>query len=145
MGGVPSAESLLARKALAPFLVQPAEVTGVYENSDVDAVVFHYASSTESEHRFWQEIRREAGAQAWVERSPGPGYSAFERRTEFAQGRWGLEVVRIHFSPSRVAVGIVQTDHCGDSSSVSGTAETRYAAERIWPRFEALMEAPAAP
>ena len=76
--GVPSAADVRARRQVAPFIVGTGEIEGLYDNVDVDAVVFSHAL-TEPSNEFSSLLRRRAAAEGWRESSESSTYVTFER------------------------------------------------------------------
>jgi hypothetical protein len=56
MERVPSEAKIRAWDALKPFVAGCGEIRGVYQNLDVDSVVFHCHRRFESESEFWRLI-----------------------------------------------------------------------------------------
>lgn len=135
--GVPSAADVRARRQVTPFIVGAGEIEGLYDNADVDAVVFSYAP-TVPDNEFWSMLRRSAAGEGWKESSDSSTYVTFERFSP-PQGTAnisGSEEVRIALTGRHVLVAWVQTDHVGEPRRVRDSSEGRYASDRIWPQFE---------
>lgn len=131
---VPAADEILAREALRPFLVEPADLTGVYANHEADSVVFRYTAGAGAEE-FWTRVERQALLAGWRAVAPEGEVRRFERVTPPGGRWWSVEEVRVRYrAGSRaVVVGWVQ----GDSErAVAGLAEcggAAFAERVIWP------------
>jgi hypothetical protein len=62
--GVPTAADVRAWKQLQPFIFHEQELTGIYHNVDVDAVVFSYRT-TLSEVEFLRQLAQRTASQ-WL-------------------------------------------------------------------------------
>jgi len=146
MERVPTANEIRERLELKPFVVRPIDITGVYENIDIDSAVFHYRSSITGQPEFWRELRQGAQLAGWVQ-SEDPACTGRSRECEVFQRfkrngeLWfsSAEEVRVAFAPSRIVVGYVQSDQEGDPKPVHKATEGRFADEQIWPRFIRLL------
>ena len=146
MDRVPSAGEIRRWPALEPFVLQPAAVTGVYQNIDIDSVVFHYSTSLTAENEFWRTLKEQAALAGWrhvdgaAPLSQPREYERFQRlKTKGELGFSSAEELRIAYSPTRVVVAYVQSDQNGDPRPVSQASEGRFADREIWPRFNQLV------
>ena len=145
MERVPPSAEIQESQALQPFLVSPVAITGVYQNRDVDAVVFHYTSSIRDESEFWRRIEQQVQSAGWVNakggrHDPGQLYRSFERLK--AQGELSFssaEELRIAYHADRIAVAYIQSDQNGPPRPVAEASEGRFADDQIWPRFASLV------
>jgi len=140
MERIPTEGDIRSWEALRPFIVQADALTGVYQNLDVDSVVFTYRSKA-SEAEFWQELGTLAVTEGWA---PLPGPTASLRRYSRLRSQGSLtfsssEELRVSYSASRVVVGYVQSDQDGAPRPVAEASEGRFAAKHVWPRFEAAV------
>ena len=145
MERVPTQEDIRSWVALQPFIIQSERVVGVYQNLDVDCVVFHYHSTAPAEEAFWRELEQRARSEGWAPASPGAGLQRAYRRLKPSGSPYlsSAEELRIAYSPSRVVVGYVQSDQNGDPKPVAEAAEGRFAERHVWPKFNALVAASA--
>lgn len=145
MDRIPSASEIREWPALDPFVLQPAAVTGVYQNIDIDSVVFHYTTNLTTEDEFWRILQQQAASAGWqrVDRVASTRqlrkYQTFQRlRPRGELGFSSAEELRVAYSPARVVVAYVQSDQNGDPKPVSQASEGRFADREIWPRFDQL-------
>ena len=134
--GVPSPADVRGRRQVAPFIVGTGEIEGLYNNVDVDAVVFSYELMAPQD--FWRAVRQRAAGGGWQETADSARYVTFERFSP-AQGTLnmsGSEEVRVALIGRRVLVAWVQTDHFGEPRRIRDSSEGEYASDRIWPQFE---------
>src|SRR5688500_11841041 len=109
MDRVPSASEIRKWPALEAFVVEPASVTGVYQNMDVDSVVFHYGTNVTAEGEFWRILQRQAAAAGWQHVDGVASsrqlrkYQTFQRLKPKGE-LWfsSAEELRVSYSPSRV-------------------------------------------
>ena len=146
MERVPTASEIREWRALEPFVLQPASVTGVYRNIDIDSIVFHYRANVTTEREFWRTVREQAAAAGWqhvddVESSSTPRkYETFQRLKPKGELFFsGAEELRIAYSLTRVVVAYVQSDQLGDPEPVSQASTGGFADREIWSRFTRLL------
>jgi hypothetical protein len=147
MERTPSASDVRRFTAVEPFVVQPTGVTGVYQNVDIDSVVFYYVTNLASDKEFWQAVKQQATLAGWQHvddaaagSSQPRAYEAFQRLKRKGELRFAsAEELRIAYTPIRVVVAYVQSDHIGAPTPVSQTAEGRFADREIWSRFTQLL------
>ena len=146
MDRIPSASEIREWPALEPFVLQPAAVTGVYQNIDIDSVVFHYTTNLTAEDEFWRTLQQQAALAGWqhvegVASVPHlRKYETFLRlKPKGELGFSSAEELRIAYSPTRVVVAYVQSDQNGNPKPVSQASEGRFADREIWPRFSQLV------
>ena len=146
MDRIPSASEIRNWPALEPFLVEAASVTGVYQNVDIDSVVFYYSTTLTAENVFWCILNQRAVLAGW-RHIDGVGstyevrkYETFQRLKPRGElGFSSAEELRVAYSPARVVVAYVQSDQNGDPKPVSQVSEGRFADQEIWPRFKELV------
>jgi hypothetical protein len=147
---VPADTDIREWAVLQPFVLHPISITGVYQNLDVDAVVFHYRSKLTDEGQFWRQLRQQAQGAGWLptNRSGSDGgsraYEAFQRLKPKGELMFAsAEELRIAFLRNRIVVAYVQSDQSGQPKPVSQASEGRYADRYIWPRFFELLSSAA--
>ena len=145
MERVPSADEIRKWPSLAPFVVEAASVTGVYQNIDIDSVVFHYITNVTAEGEFWRTVQRQAASAGWqhVDRVVSTPqlhkYETFQRLKPKGELFFSsAEELRVAYTPARVVVAYMQSDQIGDPEPVSQASESRFADREIWPRFSQL-------
>jgi hypothetical protein len=144
MERTPTEADIRAWRALQPFVDSCGEITGVYQNIDVDSVVFHCRGGVESEPELWRQLRERSAAVGWVEDSKERA-SGVVRTFQRLVPRRGAEQfssseeLRIAWAGDRIVVGYVQADHPGEPTPVRETSEGRFAEKSIWPRFAELL------
>jgi hypothetical protein len=135
---VPSADELQHREALAPFLVKPSNVEGIYGNRDVDSVVFRYTTA-EGEDAFWQRVEQQSKVRAWIVVAPEGEARRFERAIPPDRKGlfWSVEEVRVRYLRANraVVVGWVQADERHAVTRLAECSESRFAESAIWPHL----------
>jgi len=142
MERVPTEEEVRNWPVLEPFLASPAEITGVYRNLDVDAVVFYYRCNLPTEAAFWAQLEEQATAGGWTAgASSGQAYRTYQRlQARGSKGFASAEEARIAYTPARVVVGYVQSDQWRETPKpVAEASEGRFADEAVWPKFRAAV------
>jgi hypothetical protein len=144
MERIPSEAEIRNWDALKPFVAGCGEIRGVYQNLDVDSVVFHCDSRFESESEFWRLIAQQAIVEGWVEGTTITGGSVIKsfQRLEGRRGQQQFsssEETRVAWTPQRVIVGYVQADHSGEPMPVGKTGEGAFAETSVWPQFNRLL------
>ena len=122
-GAVPSADEIQKWSALQPFVIQPSSITGVYQNIDIDSVVFHYSTRLTDPTAFWRELHNQARSSGWVhlaaaaETNSSREYETFQRLAPRGE-LWfsSAEELRVAYRRDRIVVGYVQSDQQGDRS-----------------------------
>ena len=148
---IPTAADIKAYQALDPFLVAETDIRGVYENIDVDSLVFTYTTSVASEDELWKRLEENLRGSRWEELAKRGAVRQFERtyrRGETAPGRPDMplfssaELMRIAYLPRtrEVVVGYIQADCSEEEVSFRDTAESRWGDRFIWPQFDRLLE-----
>jgi hypothetical protein len=146
MERVPTAAEIQEWSALRPFVIQPSSITGVYQNSDVDSVVFHYSTRLTDQAAFWRELHNQARSSGWVhvvgaaETNGTREYETFQRLAP-RRDLWfsSAEELRVAYRRDRIVVGYVQSDQQGEPKPVSQASEGRFAVQEVWRRFMALL------
>ena len=145
MERIPTADEIRRSSAVQPFLVEYEELTGVYQNLDVDSLVFRYRTSSRPD-AFWTALSRAAVQSGWDERlhSRTPGQRAFDRlKPKGGLGFSSAEEVRVGVRGNLVVVGYVQSDQNGERPvPVERANEGQWAQSRLWPRFASELAAP---
>lgn len=143
METVPSAETIRSWDALQPFLVAEKGITGIYQNFDVDSLIFHYSTSYKDERNLLEAIRGNIKETRWGEASDDTcPYYQFERRFEKGEenpNRPGMslcpstEILRITFFQDRdiVVVGYLQSD---------GGSELQWSERFLWPQYNRQID-----
>lgn len=144
MERIPTEAEIRRWTALQAFVAACGEITGVYQNIDVDSVVFYCRPLDTSEAEFWRNLRERSSAASWVEDSKATtgGQAKTFQRLQPRRGEAQFsssEEIRLAWTPERVVVGYVQADHFGEPAPVSHALEGRFAEKSIWPRFSALL------
>lgn len=144
MEQVPSEAQIRAWDALKPFVAGCGEIRGVYQNLDVDSVVFHCRCRFESESEFWRLIAQQASPEGWIEDTAILGVVPIKtfQRLEGRRGQQQFsssEETRVAWTPQRVIVGYVQADHSGEPTPVGKTGEGAFAERSVWPQFNRLL------
>lgn len=140
---IPSCDDIRAQKALTTFLVDDTSIRGVYQNVDVDSLVFTYKTSVAAEGDFWQQLVRSVKGSGWYELGPKGEVRQFERTSSRGNAMFSsAELLRIAYlsDKRRVVVGYVQADSSEENISFSETDEAGWAEKVIWPRFEELLD-----
>jgi hypothetical protein len=141
---IPTEVDIRGWNALQPFVAKGVKIQGVYQNLDVDSVVFQYAPAADSEAEFWRQVRERSVAAGWVEDNETPSVRAvrvFQRSTRRREQEQSSssEETRVAWTRDRVIVGYVQADHMGEPKPVREASEGKFAEKTIWPRFKALL------
>ena len=145
MERVPASTEIQESQPLQPFLVSPVAITGVYQNLDVDSLVFHYTSRIRDETEFWRQLEQQAQSNGWAHTGNGrldrgQAYRTFERLKPRGELSFSsAEELRIAYHPDRIAIAYVQSDQHGQPGPVAEASEGRFADDRIWPRFASLV------
>lgn len=149
MERVPSSDGIRNHKVLSPFLLEAVEIRGVYQNLDVDSVVFSYTTSVPSADQLWERLDSVLKDSAWREIDGSNSIRRYERR--FSKGKVGsdrpdtamfssAEEIRIGYTQGRVIIAYVQADSSKEDTSFAATSEAKWAETVIWPKFEALLK-----
>jgi hypothetical protein len=138
---VPTEGDIRSWSTIQPFLVEAVHITGVYENDDIDSILFHYRSTASGGQAFWHQVDERATAEGWVGAPEGQlGHKTYYRLRPRGQAMVSsAEEVRVLYTPSRVVVGWIQSDQPGEPRPVAESSEGRFAERVLWPKFEALV------
>ena len=145
MERVPSSSELLQYKFLQPFNISPEEVTGAYQNRDIDSLVYFYSTKITDENVFWKIVVSGSKESGWSQLPTQNQTKRFQRfygpRGPFRSS--GSEEIRIWFNSKKrmVAVAWVQADMTGKPLPVSETQpEAQFADQEIWPRLNRIIK-----
>lgn len=143
METVPSAETIRSWKAIRPFLIAEKGITGIYQNFDVDSLIFIYSSSHKDERQLLEAIRGNITETKWREASNDAcSYHQFERRFKMGEENPNrpdmslfpsTEILRITLFPDRsiIVVGYLQSN---------GGAELQWGERVLWPRYNKQID-----
>jgi len=82
MSGVPSQRYIATHTALTPAYVQPSPLTGIYFNSDINALVVAYATATEDDATFRATVDSQMAAAGWTIAPLTNAYLCYTKGTE---------------------------------------------------------------
>ena len=140
---IPTEDDVRGWSALQPVVAACGEIRGVYQNVDVDSVVFYCRPRNGSEAEFWRQVRERSSAAGWVEdNTAASGPVKTFQRLQPRRGQQQLsssEEIRVAWIDNRILVGYVQADHSSDPRPVRETSEGRFAEKSIWPHFIGLL------
>jgi hypothetical protein len=141
---VPSAELIGKWRALQPFIVEPVKISGIYKDSDIDAIAFEYATGLERA-RFWARLESSLRNTRWrviAETGQGREYERRFARDEPSPERpdaaafSSVERLRIAYAAGKgkAVVCYVQADASAQAVTFAATPEALWAEKKLWPR-----------
>ena len=145
MERTPSSSDVLAWTDLHPFILNKTNVHGVYQNLDIDSMVFYYEASAYNDASFWNDIMHSSSSEHWKETGKRGVFRIFERYDgpRGSNRIYSSEQIRIYFdSKRRVAkIAYVQIDGMGKPVLFADNdTQIRFANKKLWPKFMELIE-----
>lgn len=142
---VPSEECIRRWKAVQPFMIEPRQLTGIYKNREIDAILFHYSTHAAAE-QFWTSLQSNIQGTKWriiTETSETREYERQFSKGEISPERSDMAIfssverLKIHYltSMGMAIVAYVQADSSAAHIGFDDTREARWSAEELWPRF----------
>jgi peptide methionine sulfoxide reductase MsrB len=146
---IPSEACIRRWKAVQPFMIEPRQLTGIYRNREIDAIIFHYSTNAATE-QFWASLQSNIQETKWRIVTETPETREYER--QFSKGEISpersdmaifssAEKLKIDYlaSMGMAIVAYVQADSSAAHIGFDDTREARWAAEELWPRFNTAL------
>lgn len=136
---------------MGEFLIESGQITGVYQNLDVDSLIFTYSTAVKTKAEFEKALSSALQDSNWQRSTTDIAFVEFRRsfrKGEKSEDRPDMaifssfEVTRLAFAPERgvVVVAYVQADSSGDVSHFEDTGNGKWAKKVIWPKFNELRK-----
>ncbi len=134
----PSAEDVCSGyNPSSPFMVEPAEIAGLYGNLDVDSLIYSYRTTANDADAFWAQIDQQAAKSGWQLLKDDEGYRQYELMEVLRKGMELKGQVRIAFDEAsfEVLVGWVEQGYTHTKCPPLGE-DGSFAEDVVWPKFE---------
>lgn|GEM_PF-6341077 len=149
MEAVPSPEAI--EHWAGEFLIEADQIEGVYENLDVNSVIYTYKTGIRTRPDFEKALLSALQATKWRRSTNVTEYLEFHRSYwpgENSEDRpiilrfYRVAVARHAFNPESrtVIVALAETDTIKRNATFESTTPGKWAKKKFWPRFDALRK-----